>query len=196
MVLALLASLAHAGDNLCNIPVYLHTDEMNSVQVSAVAIATQQAITKWNNVMPDVNLHLAKQVTGSGPVKGAINLRMSGYLGGVTSATVGITYNLHDKQDRITRSRILLDKNTSWCQITGGEFCINLDNIVLHEFGHALGLSHSDSIEDVMFYGERAGKPNSDLQQADIDSLNTALYTYENPCQVDGDVFSWSYSKD
>jgi predicted Zn-dependent protease len=73
---------------------------------------------------------------------------------------------------------------------------LNLNNIVLHEFGHALGLDHSTDNADVMYFGENASRPDTELQQSDIESLHNALYAFENPCQTSGSVFAWSQDKD
>ncbi len=131
------------------------------------------------------------------------NFHFSG--GGATAAGTGGCSNDHDGHNTVgwaaqpgkvlavtcswwtskgaaTEFDMQLDPDWSWT--TGSAATTDLQSVVLHEFGHALGLNHSTDIDAVMFASYKAGTlkrtPNTD-DRAGILSLYGASTTTAPP---------------
>ena len=54
---------------------------------------------------------------------------------------------------------------------TGTRYGINLDWVALHEFGHSIGLGHSNVHESIMYPWYKGYIPNVELSDGDVQEL-------------------------
>lgn len=132
------------------IPLTLQT---NTSDLSSIAIQSivQSSINQWNSASA-VDIYLSSS--------GVNNLSFRDSFSMYGSAVVGLTEVTYDPFGTILNTNIFLNDNYTFRgssgRYLGGE--IFLGDVVSHELGHFLGMSHSEVLDSTMFYSAFSGQ--------------------------------------
>lgn len=154
-LLAHQSSLTPSGKELFwanpSIPVaiYSTTSDMSPSQSSAII---QSSLAEWNNAGSGVRL--TSMSTSNNEVKFDSDFSYG-------SAVIGLTEISFNTSGAIQRATILLNDRDYLFRSTPGIYGVGqvfLGDVVTHEFGHLLGISHSEVLNSSMFYSSFSGQ--------------------------------------
>lgn len=138
-----------------NIPLTLtnSTNDLSGIQVNTIL---QDAISSWNN-----SSSAKLSLTSSAPseIKFVQDFSIYG------SAVIGLTELSYNKSGSIIKASILLNDEYQFKSEPGFYFGkqVYLGDVIGHEFGHLLGLSHSEILNSTMFYANFPGQQSLSL---------------------------------
>lgn len=152
-VLAHQSALSNAGEKArwptVNVPVSVNpnSSDLTSTQIQSVI---SSSISEWNSASN------FKFVTGSGVNTISFKSDFSEYGSGV----VGVTEVTYGSGGVIQKADIFLNDRYNFKGTPGlyGNYDIFLGDVVTHELGHMLGLSHSEVLDSSMFYSSFTGQ--------------------------------------
>ncbi len=134
--------------NYLNIP--LRIDNLSSIQNSATIV--DEAIQEWNN---SSKLKIFKSGSGNNRLKLLNDFSIYG------SAVIGVTEVNYSNSGEINTASILLnDQNYNFVDTPGmiSNNNVYLKDVLTHELGHFVGLSHSEVLDSTMFYSNFPGQ--------------------------------------
>jgi predicted Zn-dependent protease len=194
MFIAILMSLldAKAADAGCAVPVHVNYSTIPSHHRDEFIRSLDYVIDEWNGI--SLNVIIGKpQAREAEPVYGAINVAWGTVAQIVPDAEkLASTFVSTGLGDRVSRARIVMDKNRTWCDSEQDAGCFDMKNVLLHEMGHALGLNHSSDDAAVMFQNVYQYDRKEHLTQADIDMLHSAAPHREASCDTASGYLTWS----
>ena len=178
------------------IPLRLQLD----ATASAVAFPLTDGATSWNSVaqsaLNDWNATLARsQFAATTSSAGAATNRLGDTVNQVFFATTiygdffdsrTLAVTLVDNGDRTVRSveaDLIVNKNRSWDSYRGpiASTPLDLRRVLLHEFGHVLGLDHPDQAVPVQSVSAMMNSSISNLETLTVDDRAGATYLYNTP---------------
>lgn len=162
LVLFLFLNLAHAHQNsltgtghpirwpIKTIPVSILTNTADLSPTTTESII-QTSIAQWNMAG---SAKVAPQSTSNNQIKFSSEFGMYG------SAVIGMTELNYNSSGVITKASILLNDNYQFMSTPGFYFSnqVFLGDVVTHELGHFLGLSHSEVLNSTMFFSAFPGQ--------------------------------------
>ncbi len=174
---AYVINLGASGDKLVwptsqtNLPVrvdFSNSSGLSHIQVSQIL---SESASAWN----EVSERKISVTSGSGIQSGSNDIVFSSdplWFGG-SSGVVGITLvSYDDSSGKIVEADIVLNDSFTFTSDKTDEFY--LGNVVTHEMGHFLGISHSEIARASMFYRLRRGQHNLSIDdQAAAMAINT-----------------------
>jgi len=180
----------------CVIPVYINLGAATPDQIPTYLGAAYNSLRKWNEARTGVLFGLEELMYTSDRKEGAIVITMSAFPEDRPDSEIGLTYNVGKAGDGISRSRILLNVQDPWC-ITGGNQnnCYQMESVLTHELGHALGLHHNDNPASVMLYGISQGAVKS-ISPADVAAVKALFPQRALNCSSDTGIMTWATSGD
>jgi len=192
-VFALLAgtmNLAFASENICLVPVYLDTSTIPDHLKDDFMPTFWAALSTWNNAGGNVRLKFSG-LTHEEWNKNAITVRWSVDRGN-EPASAANTYMETASWGGLKSAKIEMISDLGWCTTKDNLGCLDMRNVLIHEFGHALGLDHSKVAESVMRLGTYPGEsPQYTLDDTDVNNVH-ALYPPDKGGCIDLDVaFYW-----
>ncbi len=192
MFILLLASHVFAGSvQKCNIPVYLQKSTIPDSHRELFIKQLDEAVKVWNSTGANVSLVLSGDVSYNW-IPGAVVVKWSGDRGNVPESTAN-TYVRKLSTGQITRASLELMNDEPWCSSEDRTDCLDMKNALIHEFGHVLGLDHSNVEESVMKQGMWPGEPpQHKLHTTDVTNV-LSLYPYNvRGCEGLEYGFMWS----
>ena len=156
------------------VPYYINTERMDSLSVSEIETAIQDAADAWNSSSFETE-EASFQFSYQGDTKSNTDLADDEFVISFDNswtqgeAVLAVTHIWSDAEGEISHFDIEVNiDNVEWTT-TGEEGKHDLQNSMTHEFGHALGLDHSDDEEATMAATTSEGEVSKrDLHQDDI----------------------------
>ena len=162
LVLILFFNLAHAHQNsltgtghpirwpIKTIPVSISSNTLDLYPGTTESII-QSSISQWNMAG---STKIAPQSTSNNQIQ------FSSEFGIYGSAVIGVTELNYNSSGVITKASILLNDNYQFMSSPGFYFSnqVYLGDVVTHELGHFLGLSHSEVLNSTMFFSAFSGQ--------------------------------------
>ena len=193
MFIALLAMIlkAEAAEPNCIIPVLVNYETVPRNMSDKFTSALDSAIGEWNSAMDKIQIARYPQ-TNKEESYGAIHVKWGDVTqnvpGGLKVATTFVSTGI---EDRVSRARITMDKDTPWC-VAGSRDCFDLYEVFLHELGHSLGLLHSSEDNAVMFFNvlKEVRKPN--ITQSDRKAIRQLMPENDAGCDTKSGYLTWS----
>ena len=139
-----------------SIPVFLDVRSVAGLPVDEVAWAVQEALSEWNAVpCSEVVLDYAGLVAGSPGLGVTIQaLEPGSVAASLEESAAGVTDTYHDIGGVIYRADVHLSSDSTWT--LGGAWLapgvVDVQAVVTHELGHALGLGHSRERDATMYF--------------------------------------------
>jgi hypothetical protein len=189
-MLAFLISTAHAATPNCTVGVFVDQPSVPDSWRSAFPTALEGAIAAWNGVSPKVHLErrpgsLHEDTQGAVHVKwGTVTQDVPG---GRKVATSFVSTGL---EDRVSRARIIVDKDAPWCPAAAD--CFALKDVLLHELGHALGIPHVAEPGAVMFFNVLKEVRKPQLTPWDAEALRRVIPEHDPGCDTRSGSLTWS----
>jgi predicted Zn-dependent protease len=144
-----------------NSSIRFNVDTSNSSGISenAIKASINSTLNSWtSSLRPSVSINY----TSDSDVDGENDIRFSSnslFFGG--SSVLAVTQNTFNADNgRILESDIVIKNSVFLSENTSSQYYIG--NIVSHEFGHSLGLSHSTNLFSTMFYKLTKGQHTSE----------------------------------
>lgn len=176
----------------CVIPVYVNIGSATPSQVPTYLGAVYNAILRWNAASAGVFFKLEDMIYPTDRKDGAVTITMTALPEERASSEIGVTFNMGRPGVGITRARILLNSKDPWCITGGNQYgCYQMENVLVHEIGHAIGLPHNDDPETIMFYGIRQ-EPIKQISQNDVDKAKSLFPRGSMNCSTTGGTLVWS----
>jgi hypothetical protein len=138
------------------------------------AVAINAAAQTWNNA--STNFHFESLGQGDGNT-GACSTGGDGQntvsWGPLEGTLLAVTCSLYrnDGGPLSTATEFDMKIDPDWAWTTGAQPSFDLQSVVTHEFGHALGLGHSADANSIMFADYPQGAIKRDLTGDDMDGL-------------------------
>lgn len=178
---------AHAS---CYIPVYTLDETVPSGFEELFHNEVIQALSIWNSLRFPVTLTYMGE-TSRRQIDGSVTVGWSTDTG-IYPRSIANTYNTVWPDGSITASKVELLSTKTWCPDSSAYDCFNMKNVLIHELGHVLGLTHVEDQTSVMRSSEPKGwalpiRPNED----DIDKLLSLYPNDDTGCGVKGQVRAW-----
>lgn len=156
----------------------IRVDSTNSSGLSSIEVS--QILSDSANAWNEVSERQISLTTGGGVQDGSNDLFFSDdplWFGG-SSGVVGITLvSYDDNSGKIVEADIVLNDNYTFSSDNTDEFY--LGNVVTHEMGHFLGISHSELARATMFYRLRGGQHTLSLDdQSAASAINPSSQGY------------------
>jgi hypothetical protein len=183
-------NVAHANDNICVVPVYLDTATIPSHLKVDFMSTFWASLSTWNNTGANVRLQFSGTTQDEWKMN-AITVRWSDDRGNEPNSAAN-TYTESASWGGLKSVKIEMVSDQSWCTKDDNLACLDMRNVLIHEFGHALGLDHSKVEDSVMRLGTYLGEPPQHvLDRTDIKNVG-ALYPPDKGGCIDLDVaFYW-----
>lgn len=133
-----------------DVPIYIraNTSDLDSTTVNSIV---QDSIAQWNSTGA---VNISSATASANEVRFSNDFEMYG------SAVIGITEISYNNLGAINKAVILLNDNYTFTDVqsTFGTGSVFLGDVVTHELGHFMGLSHSEVINSSMFYTSFPGQ--------------------------------------
>ena len=160
------------------IPVFLDVRGVPNIPLEDVERAVLNALTTWNAVpCSDLSFRYVGLVSESAATGVYIHWAFPGEEGGVLALdAAGVTETYFGFSGTIERADMHLNQQFSWT-LAGDSFDptrVDVEAVIVHELGHAIGLGHSRDREATMFF---AGGDTS-LRTLGQDDENGVCYLY------------------
>jgi hypothetical protein len=152
--------------NTTTIPLQV-VNNSNSLPASATLI--DQSISEWNAVS---GVSIQKTSTSKNQIKFSYDFSIYG------PSVIGVTEVSYNSSGTINTASILLNEqhfNFSSTPMVSDGFNVYLGDVVTHELGHFLGLSHTEVLDASMFYSTFPGQ--ADLAPDDIAGVRSKYST-------------------
>lgn len=188
----LIATLSPASaESACVIPVFVNYDSVPPSHGDTFVPALDRAIENWNEVTQPIRLERQRESRVDEPY-GSIHVTWGKVTqnapGGVKMASTFVSVDL---EDRVDRARIVMDTGGTWCD-NNTDDCFKIDEILLHEVGHALGLKHIEDPTAVMYANVYRHIHKNKLTQVDVELVKKAMPAGSATCSTSSGHLSWS----
>jgi len=175
----------------CQIPVYLVENSVPLEYAEAFDGQLARAISVWNGVGAGVRMRFEGS-TENVWIEAAITVGWS-LDRGVVPMSIANSYRVVWPTGGISKSKVELLSDIDWCHSGGAPYCVNSDNVLLHELGHALGLDHRDSPLSVMRPQEPRGHGSTIVpDDEDAVRLRTMYPADGTGCGTQNARFLWN----
>lgn len=133
-----------------NVPIYINANTSDLAPATVTSII-QNSLDQWNST---------GAVTISTATASANEIRFTTDFSLYGSAVIGITEISYNQAGAIGKAVVLLNDNYTFTNQTSsfGAGSIYLGDVVTHELGHFMGLSHSEVLSSSMFYTSFPGQ--------------------------------------
>jgi hypothetical protein len=183
-VLAHQSALSNSGEKAhwptTNVPVTISTNS-SDLSSSQIQNTISNSMNEWNSASS------FKFVSGPGINSISFKNDFSEYGSGV----VGVTEVTYNSGGVIQKADIFLNDNYNFKSTSGiyGGYDVFLGDVVTHELGHMLGLSHSEVLDASMFYASFTGQ--NTISYDDKSGVRTKYGP--GPGSISGTVFGGSH---
>lgn len=181
----------------CAIPVYINVGTASRAQTSVLMEAVVNAVSRWNNTRTGVYFAISDFAAAADRKDGAITISVASFTEDRPDEEIGLTYNVGTVFDGINRTRIVLDAADPWCLAGGSQVgCYQIENVIVHELGHAVGLKHVDSLSAAMYVGIAQSSVIKDIAAEDIAAMRSVFPRGNKNCEIRDGVQAWSIRRD
>lgn len=188
-------SNAQAADQLqyCDIPVYVNVEGVPNELYRTYTQGIWKAVLTWNKSDAPFNLRAVDWDFKGDRREGAIVFTY-GDPDPTNKNIIGNTYLLNDGGTSMTRrARVIISNKDAYCHDDVQINCYNMFNVIVHEFGHALGLPHNPNDSSVMYYGTPIGAfPDNNLHIEDFAAVQREFPSDGGGCAGSEESLSWS----
>lgn len=151
-------AVVHWSSGISQIRLYVKTSNRQSVDADKIWNIVVAATDEWNNVSA---LKILPILNNGALVQGASNLYFSSgasaVFSGMGSGVLGVTQTMYDSKGKIVGGDVVINDSTTLEVDTIGSNNY-LGNIITHELGHLLGLSHTEVKDATMIYTALKGQ--------------------------------------
>ena len=173
------------GSQISQVTLYVKTSNRQSADSQAIFSIVEAAAQEWNNTSP---IKIVPVFNSGSIVKGASNLYFSSgassIFSGMGTGVLGVTQTLYDKDGTIVGGDVVINDSMT-LEVNDSTLDNYLGNIITHELGHLLGLSHSEVKESTMIYTALRGQ--STISSDDKSGIYS-LYPTSGKGQISGKV--------
>lgn len=170
LLMNLLGSHAQAEDSVfpdCTIPVYVSQASVPLPIFKQYTHSIYDAAGLWNDVSEDFHFYIKDWNFKSEPAYGTVTVSMT-KVQQLQPNQIALTWN-KQYDTGFSRSRVEVDNTWNYCTPTSdSSTCVSMFNVFVHEFGHVLGLDHSDDPNSVMYSVMPLGPTRKALTTDDI----------------------------
>lgn len=146
------------GSQISQVTLYVKTSNKQNANGEAIFAIVEAAAQEWNNTSP---IQIIPVLNTGAIVKGASNLYFSSgassVFSGMGTGVLGVTQTLYDKDGTISGGDVIINDSIT-LEVNDSTQDSYLGNIITHEFGHLLGLSHSEVKDSTMIYTSLRGQ--------------------------------------
>ncbi len=146
------------GSQISQITLYVKTANRQNVNAQAIFAIVEAAAQEWNNTSP---VQIVPVLNTGAIVRGASNIYFSSgasaVFSGMGTGVLGVTQTLYDEDGTIVGGDVVINDSMT-LEVNDSSLNNYLGNIITHELGHLLGLSHSEVKDSTMIYTALRGQ--------------------------------------
>lgn len=186
------ADAAEPRPTYCIIPVMVNSSSVPESLSQVWGDDVHDAIVQWNMTDADFKLDVYDWHYKNDRRIGSVTISMGTVQHDQKAhgafPHLALTWN-QSHGEGINRSRVLIHNEVDFCENGDPDpDCISIFNVVAHELGHSLGLSHSEDPNSVMYFAVSRGSARKALTQQDIAQVEE-LYAWDRGvCKYDPNV--------
>ncbi len=160
----------------CNVSFYVKTAP-RGMSMASFKLSIQEALSEWTK-------HSGIKFTEA-PSASNVDILIDFQVGDKAGKTLGHSFYPCTQEQGERAGNIILDIDEDWTTnpSSGTKQPIDIQTVLLHEIGHALGLEHSSEVSSVM-YADYKGSHRT-LEKDDIDGIKS-LYKCNTPSTENG----------